>query len=117
MSQPAYVKYGPTMAAKGALLIDDSLVTPEDCHRADVKVCGLPATTIAQELGNQHVANSVMLGFWTAVVNVVRREAMHLSLAESVPSKTVELNRKAFEIGYEAGCRAGGGSPARPPLP
>jgi 2-oxoglutarate ferredoxin oxidoreductase subunit beta len=107
MSQPAYTKYGPTMAPESALLIDDSLVTPADCHPAQARVYGLPATNLAQELGNRHVANSVMLGFWTAVVGVVRREAMHLSLAESVPPKTVELNRKAFELGYEAGCRAG----------
>ncbi len=112
MSQPAYAKYAPTLGPNGILLIDDSLVSAADGHREDVKISCLAATQIAQELGNRHVANSLMLGFWTAMVGVVRRDAMHLSLAESVPAKTVDLNRRAFDIGYEEGCKVGSQTPA-----
>jgi Pyruvate/2-oxoacid:ferredoxin oxidoreductase gamma subunit len=56
-------------------------------------------------MGNVRAANTVMLGFWTAAVGAVTREAMQYSLTESVPPKTVEINMKAFEYGYNAGLK------------
>jgi Pyruvate/2-oxoacid:ferredoxin oxidoreductase gamma subunit len=44
-----------------------------------------------------------MLGFWTAILGVVSREAMRQSVAESVPPKTVDVNMQAFDTGYERG--------------
>jgi len=68
----------------------------------------VPATTIAGELGNARAANTVMLGFWTAIIEVVSREGMRQSLADSVPPKTIDLNMKTFDIGYEKGLEAKG---------
>jgi Pyruvate/2-oxoacid:ferredoxin oxidoreductase gamma subunit len=34
---------------------------------------------------------------------VVSREAMRQSVRESVPPKTIEVNLKAFDVGYERG--------------
>ncbi|MEW5940637.1 MAG: 2-oxoacid:acceptor oxidoreductase family protein [Chloroflexota bacterium] len=103
MSQGAYSKYVSTLAAGGSLLIDSGLVSLPPDHRADVKTFGIPATQIAEEAGNNRSANTVMLGFWTAITGVVSREAMRQAVAESVPAKAVELNLKVFEIGYENG--------------
>jgi 2-oxoglutarate ferredoxin oxidoreductase subunit beta len=103
MSQGALAKYAPQLAPGGTLLIDSGLVALPDDHRQDLATYGLPATHIAEELGNNRAANTVMLGFWTAVLGVVSREAMRQSVAESVPPKTVDVNTKAFEIGYERG--------------
>jgi 2-oxoglutarate ferredoxin oxidoreductase subunit gamma len=103
MSQGAYTKYVPTLAADGLLLIDDSLVTLPSEHRTDVKTFGIPATQIAEEAGNNRAANTVMLGFWAAITGIVSREAMRQAVAESVPGKAVDLNLKVFEIGYERG--------------
>jgi Pyruvate/2-oxoacid:ferredoxin oxidoreductase gamma subunit len=75
---------------------------PED-HRQDLTTFGLSATKIAEDLGNNRAANTVMLGFWTAILGVVSREAMRQSVAESVPPKTVEVNMQAFDTGYERG--------------
>jgi Pyruvate/2-oxoacid:ferredoxin oxidoreductase gamma subunit len=44
-----------------------------------------------------------MLGFWVAILSVVSREAMRQSVRESVPPKTIEVNLKAFDVGYERG--------------
>jgi 2-oxoglutarate ferredoxin oxidoreductase subunit gamma len=109
MSQGAYAKYAPTLASGGTLLIDDGLVTLADDHRQDITTHGLPATHIAEELGNNRAANTVMLGFWTAIMGVVSREAMRQSVAESVPAKTIEVNMKAFDVGYERGLGIIGG--------
>jgi 2-oxoglutarate ferredoxin oxidoreductase subunit gamma len=103
MSQGAYARYVPTLAAKGILLIDDGLVSLPTDHRSDISTYGIPATQIAEESGNNRAANTVMLGFWTAITGAVSREAMRQSVAESVPSKTVEMNLKVFDIGYEKG--------------
>jgi 2-oxoglutarate ferredoxin oxidoreductase subunit beta len=103
MSQGAYSKYVPTLAVDGLLLIDDSLVNLPPEHRADIKTFGIPATQIAEEAGNNRAANTVMLGFWTAMTGIVSREAMRQAVAESVPGKAVDLNLKVFEIGYGKG--------------
>jgi 2-oxoglutarate ferredoxin oxidoreductase subunit beta len=103
MSQGAYTKYVPSVSPGGTLLIDSGLVTLPDDHRQDITTYGLPATQVAEELGNNRAANTVMLGFWTAIVGVVSREAMRQAIAESVPPKTIDVNMKAFDVGYERG--------------
>jgi len=86
-------------------MIDDGLVELPTDHRQDITTFGLAATRIAEQLGTNRAANSVILGFWAAIVGVVSREAMRHSVAESVPAKTMELNLKAFDAGYEDGKR------------
>jgi 2-oxoglutarate ferredoxin oxidoreductase subunit gamma len=103
MSQAAYEKYVPALASDAALLIDDSLVSLPADHRQDIRIFGLPATRMAADLGNSRAANSVMLGFWTAIAGVVRKEAMQQSVAGSVPPKTLDVNMGAFDAGFEAG--------------
>jgi len=106
LSQGAYTKYVPALAPGGTLVIDDSLVELPDDHRTDIATYGIPATVIAEEAGTSRAANTVMLGFWAAIVGVVSQEAMREAVAESVPPKTVELNLKVFDIGFEAGEKA-----------
>ncbi|MDZ7379752.1 MAG: hypothetical protein ONB06_10475, partial [candidate division KSB1 bacterium] len=45
------------------------------------------------------------LGFFTAVTNTVSKEAMEKAVLSSIPKGTEEINRKAFEIGYEYGMK------------
>ena len=106
MSQAAYGTYVPRLAAGASLLIDDSLVDLPGDHRSDIRIYGIAATRLADEIGNTRTANSVMIGFWTAIVGAVRKAAMRQSVAESVPSKTVDANLKAFDVGYEKGIEA-----------
>jgi 2-oxoglutarate ferredoxin oxidoreductase subunit gamma len=105
MSQGAYAKYAPTLATGCTLLIDDGLVVLPDDHRQDITTHGLPATQIAETLGNNRAANTVMLGFWTAIMGIVSKEAMRQSVAESVPPKTVDVNMRAFDVGYDEGIK------------
>ncbi|MFH1634650.1 MAG: 2-oxoacid:acceptor oxidoreductase family protein [Chloroflexota bacterium] len=107
ISQGAYDKYVPTLAPGGVLLIDDDLVILPDDHRTDITTYGISATKLAAQAGNNRAANTVVLGFWTAIVGLVSRDAMRQAVADSVPSKTVELNLKVFDIGYERGLELG----------
>ena len=107
LSQGAYNKYVDTLAIDGVLLIDNELVKLPEDHRTDIKTLGIPATKIAEEAGNNRAANTVMLGFWTAVEEIVDKKAMEESIAESVPPKTVDLNLDVFRTGYQEGLAQG----------
>lgn len=98
MSQQAYNKYSPEKSQNTLLIIDEDLVKPR--KGKDERLLAIPATQIAEELGRVAVANVVMLGFFTAVTDIVSLEAMKKSLLASVPKDTAELNLKALERGY-----------------
>jgi 2-oxoglutarate ferredoxin oxidoreductase subunit gamma len=52
-------------------------------------------------MGKKIVANIVMLGFATAQTKISSYDAMKSSIKESVPARFIELNMKAFQIGYD----------------
>jgi indolepyruvate ferredoxin oxidoreductase beta subunit len=58
------------------------------------------ATGIAAELGNDKVANTVLLGALSSYLSFPREEWLAV-LRASVPPKTVELNLRAFERGQK----------------
>jgi 2-oxoglutarate ferredoxin oxidoreductase subunit gamma len=97
LSQEAYTKFRPEAKNDAAILIDEDLVTPFD----DDIPHKIPATRLAEELGNRIVANMVMLGFFTAVTKIVSRPAIHEAIETSVKPKFVELNLEAFNRGYK----------------
>ena len=100
MSQEAYNKYEPSLRDDGTLLYDEDLVHPGP-PRGRIRPFALPATRIAEELGNRIIANLVMLGFFTAVTRIVSVDAMKQALPGLVPDRFLELNIIAFDRGYE----------------
>ncbi len=104
MSQEAYVKFEPTVAPDGLLLYEEELVTPGPA-RDNMRVLGIPATRIAEELGRVIVVNIVMLGFFTAVSGLIPMEAVRQAVEASVPKGTGPLNLTAFDRGYEYGMK------------
>jgi 2-oxoglutarate ferredoxin oxidoreductase subunit gamma len=61
----------------------------------------IPATRLAEGLGKKIAANVVMLGFFTAVSGLVRREAVEAALRSTLAPRLVDLNLRAFETGYD----------------
>ena len=102
MSQEAYEKYEPELRDDGILLIDKDLVKLKP-PREKIKTYSIPSTRFAEELGNRIIANLVMLGFFTAITRIVSPEAMKKALPGLVPGRFLELNKKAFDKGYEYG--------------
>ena len=72
----------------------------------DIQVYSVPATRIAEELGKRMVLNSVMVGFITAVTDLLNADAVRKAVADSVPQAFLDLNLKAFEKGLEYGAIA-----------
>lgn len=104
MSQEAYTKFEPELKNDGLLLIDEDLVK-EPKQRGKIKMYRVPATRLAEELGRKIVLNIVMLGFFTAISNLIDHDAVRKTVADSVPKGTEELNLKAFDSGYEFGMK------------
>ena len=104
MSQEAYSLFSPQLKADGILIIEQDLVRVDKLP-AGVRVYGVPATRLAEELGKRMVLNIVMVGFFAAVTNVLQPDAIRQAVADSVPPAFRELNLKAFEKGYEYGTK------------
>ena len=101
MSQQAYDKYRPGSRENSLILIDEELVRHRE-KRKD-RLWSIPAQRMAEELGGANMANVVMLGFLTAVTDIISLEAIKKSVLASVPTSTQELNLKALEHGYSYG--------------
>jgi 2-oxoglutarate ferredoxin oxidoreductase subunit gamma len=102
MSQEAYTKYAGELTDGGLLVIDQDLVQPDgDPQR--VRLYGIPATRIAEEMSRKMVANIVMLGCLAALDASVSADALRRAVRDSVPKGTEDMNLQAFERGYAHG--------------
>ena len=104
MSQEAYSLFTPQLKEDGVLIIEQDLVRVEKLPPG-VRVYGVPATRLAEELGKRMVLNIVMVGFFASVTNVLDPEAIRQAVADSVPEAFRELNLKAFDKGFEYGTK------------
>jgi 2-oxoglutarate ferredoxin oxidoreductase subunit gamma len=107
-SQEAYARFIPELKDGGILIVEEDLVRvdPSLSGNKEIQVYSIPATRIAEVLGKRMVQNSVMVGFFTAVTNLLDPDAVGKAVADSVPENFRELNLKAFEKGLEYGITA-----------
>ena len=103
--QGAYKKFVADLRPDGKLLYDDDLVELKFL-RDNIHRFGIPATRLAEQLGRKIVANIVMLGFLTAVTEVVDYDSMKSAILDTVPPGTEELNLKAYNTGYDEGVKS-----------
>jgi 2-oxoglutarate ferredoxin oxidoreductase subunit gamma len=115
LSQEAYTRFVPELKDGGTLIVERDLVRLTDL-KPNTKVYSVPATRIAEGLGKRMVLNSVMVGFFTCVTELLDRESVRKAVADSVPASFRELNLKAFEAGYENGREALESSAERPEI-
>jgi len=106
LSQEAYTRFVPELKDGGTLIVEQDLVRVDDL-KPNTKVYSIPATRLAEKLGKRMVLNSVMVGFFTAVTQLLEKDAVHKAVADSVPSAFRDLNLKAFEQGFEYGMTTG----------
>jgi 2-oxoglutarate ferredoxin oxidoreductase subunit gamma len=98
LSQPAFDKYTGDLKEDAVIIVDPSLVI--DTGR--FTTVGIEFTALAEDLGRKIVANIIMLGSLVKLTGVVSEEAIQQAVFDSVPPRTIELNRKALETGYKA---------------
>lgn len=95
MSQSAFDKYSFDLTEDAVVVLDPDLV-PYAEYEGAVKV---PATRIAEQMGNKIVANIVMVGAFNAAAGLVPEQALESSVVDSVPKRFTELNVNALKEG------------------
>ncbi len=100
MTQEACNKYSDDLKDDGVLLYDSDLVTklPEGNFK---KVGFNIINTAKNEVGREIVANIVALGAMVALTGQISKENAEKAVLSSVPEAFLELNKKAFNMGYE----------------
>ena len=92
----------PSMVAAGFETypeVDDIVAS---VRKVTERVKTIDATSLALEAGRAVAANAVMIGATAAVEGFpLKKEFLLEQLKKNVPPKSVELNVKAFELGYE----------------
>lgn len=107
-----YLKPGRTVIVNHQQIPPSSTVFGDDVYPATDEVLArlnqaagrvyyVEGTQIADELGNARAMNSVLLGTLSTLLNVSQGQWLEV-LLQRVPSKAVELNRKAFLAGVDA---------------
>jgi len=103
MSQEAYDKFTPELVKGGTLLYDEDLAKPTNNLGKTTNIYSIPATRYAEDMGKKIVANIIMLGFFTAISEIITPEAMESAIRSSTPKGFEELNINAFKRGFESG--------------
>lgn len=105
----------PALRPGGAVLVNDQRIAPsievlrtadypadlrERAGEAGVMIQIYPALCLAQELGNQKLSSTVMLGALSNFL-FVPRDCWKEAIRRSVPVRTIEANEVAFDTGAE----------------
>jgi 2-oxoglutarate ferredoxin oxidoreductase subunit gamma len=101
MNKPSLIKFMPKMPAGATLLYNSSLIEGVPL-RVDIKVIAVPCNEIAAKLGNDRVANMVMLGAIRQATDVCAEESVSATLADWLgPKKAalVPINEQAVQEG------------------
>jgi indolepyruvate ferredoxin oxidoreductase beta subunit len=114
------LRYVSMLRPGGMALVGEMSIAPlsvssgDDEYPADEKVWRIlgevtddvhfvPSLRLAEEAGNVRAHNIVMLGALSNFIDWVKPEIWLEVVAEWVPEKFIEVNRKAFQVGREAG--------------
>jgi 2-oxoglutarate ferredoxin oxidoreductase subunit gamma len=100
-NNPSFDKYEPQVAKGGLLVVNASLIVNES-ERRDIERLYIPATEIADQLGEIRLANVVILGATLTENPILPLEAVRRALDEHIPAHhrhLLEANYKALEFG------------------
>ncbi|MEW6650905.1 MAG: 2-oxoacid:acceptor oxidoreductase family protein, partial [Chloroflexota bacterium] len=96
MNRPSLDKYEPLVKPGGLLVVNSSIV---DCaaQRNDIQVVMVPASDIAENLGEKRMANMVMVGAFLANMPVIPLEAIENALRKQLPERHHKLLPKNYQ--------------------
>jgi 2-oxoglutarate ferredoxin oxidoreductase subunit gamma len=100
MNRPSLDKF-EGIVVKGGLVVKDSSLVNRDVSRKDIEVLSIPATEIADEIGDKKIANMVLLGALVKKTGVMSLDALLKSLKDHGKASFFEMNKKALEKGAE----------------
>lgn len=101
MNLPSLERFENEVVPGGLIIYDTAMVTRAP-KRTDVKALGIPASTIADELGNTRGANMVILGAYIGYTSILPKEAIFAAMPSLIKRKNlIPLNEQAVEKGME----------------
>ncbi|MFH0925612.1 MAG: 2-oxoacid:acceptor oxidoreductase family protein [bacterium] len=103
MNNSSLIKFESMVKPKGLLLVNKCIVK-EKVSREDIEILEVPALTIAKDLGNDRVANIVMLGAFVKKTGIVLLETVRIALDKYLPQHKHNLkliNENALQKGAE----------------
>ena len=103
LNSPSLYSFQNKVAAGGTVFINSSIIENR-LTRKDIKVIEVPASEIAEKLGDQRTINVVMLGSFLGVTGILKPESYIKSLKRIMGERKkaiIEVNKKAFATGFE----------------
>lgn len=104
MNKPSLEKFENDVESGGYIFVDESLIDRK-VKRDDVTAVYVDATKIAEKIGNQKMANMVMLGKIIKETGLFSEEEIKQTFIHSLPQSKqalVETNMKAVMAGFES---------------
>lgn len=100
LNKPAYDKFAPRVKPGGVLIVNSSLAKLDDV-RDDITVVQIPATEMANELGNTSIANMVCLGALLPSLNLVDFDKVQKTMDKLTKKRPqlLEVNLTAINKG------------------
>ncbi|MDP4181225.1 MAG: 2-oxoacid:acceptor oxidoreductase family protein [Bacillota bacterium] len=86
MNGPSLEKFEDMVVEGGLIIIDSSLVETE-VKRKDVEVFRIPASKMADDMGNVTYANIILLGKLIAKTGIISKDSFEESLKKVLPAK------------------------------
>jgi len=103
LNRPSLEKFEKDVLPGGLIIYDSSLIDI-DVQRTDVEVLRLPATELADKLGNTRTANMITLAAYAAYSGLFPRELLYETLKSAIKRRSLmDINKKAIDVGYEFG--------------
>ena len=103
MNESSLQKFAPEVKRNGLIIVNSSL-SKKGVGIDDVEVLNIPATELAEKLGDKKVANMVILGAYIKKRKVVSLERTMESLGKVLGEgreNLIKLNREALRKGEE----------------
>jgi len=103
MNLPSLDKYEPMVKPGGYLVVNEDMVNREGV-RDDIHILMVPASKIAQEIGNERAANMVLLGTLEGNMHLLKEGALERALEDHTAArlkKFITMNIEALHRGAE----------------
>ena len=92
-------KIDPMPVITGAAAYPDALL--EKLRAAGAQVTAVDALALAEQAGSQKAVNVVLIGAMAASLDIPE-ESWRSAVEKTVPAKFLDLNKRAFALGYRA---------------
>jgi 2-oxoglutarate ferredoxin oxidoreductase subunit gamma len=105
LNLPSLDKFEPTVTANGVIIMNSSLIQRRT-KRRDVRCFSPALNDLAEKAGSEKATNMIALGAYIKVTGIIPLSTVQTAMAQMLKKegkdKSIPLNRKALQEGYNA---------------